>query len=332
MYMFGARPIRPQAAVYTYRVQKSTVENEGKIKLPAAVLNDLADAMVQYPLLFKIQTSSKKFTHCGVLEFTAKNGFVIMPEWIMKNLNVREGEHVTVTNVNLSLATFIKLQPQSVDFLDIFDPKAVLEKTLRSYSAVTKGENILIRYNNKDYFLKVMEIQPLNQSQAVSIVEADVNVEFAPPVGYVEPTPVKTETKKMIPTTYEADPSELDPSQVVDSDDEEEVPQKKEFTPFTGQGAKISGKPITAPTSITQKPNNPAEEKKPYLINGAIHYLTQAEYEARQKPSQQPTNTSNAQPARTLGGGQTPRGTTNTNTTKPADPKAPFTGKGYSLK
>lgn len=43
---------------------------------------------------------------------------------------------------------------------------------------------ISINYNDKDYELLVMETKPGN---AVSIIECDMDVDFAPPVGYEEP-------------------------------------------------------------------------------------------------------------------------------------------------
>ena len=44
---------------------------------------------------------------------------------MMRNLLVEEGEIITVSNVSLQTCTYAKFQPQSVDFLDISDPKAV---------------------------------------------------------------------------------------------------------------------------------------------------------------------------------------------------------------
>lgn len=44
---------------------------------------------------------------------------------MMNQLYIREGDIVVVQNVSLELATFSKFQPQSVDFLDITNPKAV---------------------------------------------------------------------------------------------------------------------------------------------------------------------------------------------------------------
>lgn len=44
---------------------------------------------------------------------------------MMRNLLLDEGGLVQVENVSLSVATFAKFQPQSPDFLDITNPKAV---------------------------------------------------------------------------------------------------------------------------------------------------------------------------------------------------------------
>lgn len=44
---------------------------------------------------------------------------------MMNNITIHEGDLVWVENVTLPLAIFAKFQPQTVDFLDITDPKAV---------------------------------------------------------------------------------------------------------------------------------------------------------------------------------------------------------------
>ena len=71
----------------------------------------------------------------------------------------------------------MKLRPQSKTFLDIANPKAVLENTLRSFSALTKGETIRIIYNKKEYDIDVVDVQPRERG-AICIVDADVNVDF----------------------------------------------------------------------------------------------------------------------------------------------------------
>lgn len=44
---------------------------------------------------------------------------------IMTNLLLNEGAIVTVRNVQLPLAKFVKFQPHTIDFLDLSNPKAV---------------------------------------------------------------------------------------------------------------------------------------------------------------------------------------------------------------
>ena len=46
------------------------------------------------------------------------------------------------------------------DFLDISNPKAVLETTLRGYSCLTKGDCICLHYNNKRYYIDIVEAKP----------------------------------------------------------------------------------------------------------------------------------------------------------------------------
>jgi len=48
---------------------------------------------------------------------------------MMNNLLLEEGSLIQVENVSLSVATFAKFQPQSPDFLDITNPKAVYSFT-----------------------------------------------------------------------------------------------------------------------------------------------------------------------------------------------------------
>lgn len=63
-----------------------------------------------------------------------------------------------------------------------------LEKTLRNFSCLTTGDSIMVAYNNKKYYIDIVETKPSN---AISIIETDCEVDFAPPLDYKEPEPVK---------------------------------------------------------------------------------------------------------------------------------------------
>lgn len=165
---------------------KAHLEKGDKILLPPSAFDTLARLQVDYPMLFRLNAESGQKTHCGVLEFTAEEGTCYIPFWMMQNLLIQEGEVITVTNVSLPKATMIKLKPQHVDFLEISNPKAVLEFALRNFSCVTKGDVIQIPYNNKNYQFELREVQP---QDAACIIETDCNLEFDAPVGYKEPAP-----------------------------------------------------------------------------------------------------------------------------------------------
>lgn len=165
-----------------------------KVILPASALDHLTRLHIQFPMLFKLNNRSKaRETHCGVLEFVAEEGRCYLPYWMMKNLLLNEGDLIQVEYVNLEIAKFAKFQPQSTDFLEISNPKAVLENALRNFATLTKGDVISINYNDKNYELCILETRPGN---AVSIIECDMDVDFAPPVGYEEPAKQFRNTNK----------------------------------------------------------------------------------------------------------------------------------------
>jgi ubiquitin fusion degradation protein 1 len=106
---------------------------------------------------------------------------------MMQTLLLEAGDLVQIKSTDLAPATLVKLQPQSSNFLDISDPKAVLENAFRNFSTLTKGDVFSFHYNDTVYDVAVLEVKPESEKMGVSMIETDVSVDFAPPVGYVEP-------------------------------------------------------------------------------------------------------------------------------------------------
>ena len=77
------------------------------------------------------------------------------------------GGLLQVESASLPVATFAKFQPHSPEFLEMTNPKAVLEARLRNFACLSKGDVIAIMYNNKIYELSVLETKP---SDAVSVI------------------------------------------------------------------------------------------------------------------------------------------------------------------
>jgi ubiquitin fusion degradation protein 1 len=107
---------------------------------------------------------------------------------MMQTLSLEPGDLLQIKSTDLPSGSFIKLQPQSMSFINaISDPKAVLENVLRNFSALTKGDKFQFSYNEDVFEIAVLEVKPQNSSNAISCVETDIEVDFAPPLDYVEP-------------------------------------------------------------------------------------------------------------------------------------------------
>lgn len=107
---------------------------------------------------------------------------------MMQTLTLEPGDLVQIMSTDLPSGSFIKLQAQSTNFLDISDPKAVLENAFRNFSCLTKGDIFTFAYNDQVFEMAVLETKPgTAKNGAISVLETDLEVDFAPPVGYEEP-------------------------------------------------------------------------------------------------------------------------------------------------
>lgn len=106
---------------------------------------------------------------------------------MMVTLGMDVGDMIQIRTTSLELAKLVKLQPQSTNFLEISDPKAVLERAFRNFATLTKGDVFNFEYNDTVYDVAVLDVKPETDKMGVSMIETDVSVDFAPPVGYVEP-------------------------------------------------------------------------------------------------------------------------------------------------
>lgn len=213
--------------------------------------------------MFAIENDANgKVTHCGVLEFSAAEGTIYLPLWVMKSIGVRSGDFVTLRNVTLQLGTFVKLQPQSVAFLDITDPRAVLEHSFRAFSALTRGDIIQISYNDQVYEFAILEVMPESAKRAICIVETDLQVDFAPPVGYVEPTPQPRAEKSIAGSLGMLNMSQMSQSPFSGSPS---ASLSSSFKPFSGMGNKLreGQTPSTTPEPSSMIPQSPTALKLP---------------------------------------------------------------------
>ncbi|ORZ32091.1 ubiquitin fusion degradation protein UFD1-domain-containing protein, partial [Catenaria anguillulae PL171] len=165
--------------------ERDSINYGSGIILPQSALAKLTQLNVETPYKFSLTNErTGKTTHGNVLEFLAEEGRAYVPRWMLESLGVQEGELVQIKSTRLPSGKFVKIQPQSTAFLDISDPKAVLERAFRSYLCMTLGDKIAFMYADREYVIEIQELKPAN---AVNLLDTDLEVDFAPPVGYVEP-------------------------------------------------------------------------------------------------------------------------------------------------
>merc|ERR1711924_425958 len=130
--------------------------------------------------------------------------------------------------------TFVKFRPQTKDFLEISNPKATLENKLRGFSALTTGDTIVISHASKQYALDIMEVKP---GDAMTIIETDVNVDFAAPLDHEDGLAgAAAAAKKAEQEAAVAAASEPPPVEDMERDGGDR------FAAFQGNGFSLSGK------------------------------------------------------------------------------------------
>ncbi len=167
------------------------VKYSNKILLPPSILYQLnqTDNMDQ-TLFFKVINKENNFGQvCGVQEFSSPPGVVHVPYHIMEGLGLKEGSVVNIELCTPPDGSYIKLQPHLTEFINLPDPKALLEKALSvNYPVVTEGHTITIHNeeNNKVYHIDIVKTEP---SPIIKIIDVNINVDFDPPLDYVPPPP-----------------------------------------------------------------------------------------------------------------------------------------------
>ncbi|KAL2527024.1 F-box protein-like [Abeliophyllum distichum] len=198
--------------------KNSELEVGDKILMPVSALQELLNKETQHPWLFQIKKhyNAGQVSHCGVLEFTADEGSIVVPDWMMENLNLQQGELVMVESALLPAGKYMKLQPHSTRFIQLSNPKAVLGKNLSNFSCLSTGDTIMITHNDEKFFINILETKP---GPAICLIGTDCEADFSPPLDYKQhEKPEKVEQNAG--------------SQV----QKKEIAEQPVFRPFTGKG------------------------------------------------------------------------------------------------
>lgn len=164
---------------------RELINHGGDLILPPSALREVSLLNMPLPMLFELSSKeSQQSTHCGVLEFTADEGNIYLPQWMLRRLGASPGSQIEVSSTSLPLGTFVKIEPQSINLLDMEFPKTVLEKALKYYSALTLDDIFQFLYDGQLCAFKVLTIAPETKSRSVRVDGAALKIEFAPSAGH----------------------------------------------------------------------------------------------------------------------------------------------------
>lgn len=182
---------------------RNDLEGGNKILLPQRILEEITNknaGQLPHPMIFSVSSLQTKKTYfVGVLEFTAPESTVILPFWIFRNMRVAEGEMIRIGYCRfLPKANFCKIRPHKTAFIELADPKTILEMELRKFVCLNLNDTITIEFNGKQYDLDIIELKPANSYKAATIIDTDLTLDFAPPMDYVEPVRPKKVSGKTV--------------------------------------------------------------------------------------------------------------------------------------
>lgn len=161
----------------------------------------------------------------------------------MDHLNLAEEEPIRLHGAALPKGKFVKLQPQELTFLELSDPKVVLEKALSNYVCLTVGDIIEISHQHINLKFQILETKP-EEAKGINILNTDIEVDFAPPIGYVEP-----ERKPREPAPTMASKMKIN----VGGTNEVGGDQENRFNAFIGTGNSLGGKRVKGKGTKTKK-------------------------------------------------------------------------------
>lgn len=152
------------------------LNSSDKIIMPEAILDHLHRyPNIMSPFMFRLK-SKDRVAYCGVLEFTSDSPHVVyVPNWLMVNMGLKDGDRFEILSVNLQKGDMISLRPKTEIFFKLANPKAVLENYLKKFTVLYQGEMLRIDYLGKTFEIDVVNTLP---DRAIDITDTDLKLQF----------------------------------------------------------------------------------------------------------------------------------------------------------
>ncbi|KAJ2823639.1 hypothetical protein IWW50_003692, partial [Coemansia erecta] len=142
------------------------------------------------PLIFRLMRRSgvssagkpsqndRSAVFCGVREFSCDEGYVGIPEWLMRDSGLAAGDSVAVEFVRAEKGLFAQLRALDAAAKSVGDLRALLETHMRTnLTALTVGETFQVPVGGMERPLS-FSVAALEPMDAVDIVDTDLSVDI----------------------------------------------------------------------------------------------------------------------------------------------------------
>jgi hypothetical protein len=165
-----------------------------KVLLPSSALMELThngDQQLPAPILFELTTTDGVRTHVGVWEFSAPEGQIIAPEWVLRNLRATSGDAVRLRLVTLPRGSLLRLQPFTRRFLQVngndkFKVLAMLEAAMPLFAAFTTGDVIEVVHDGEAFRFFVLDCKPEKCITCIAEPFLDMEIDFVSALDWKE--------------------------------------------------------------------------------------------------------------------------------------------------
>jgi ubiquitin fusion degradation protein 1 len=170
--------------IFSEHNMSEELEYGNKILLPSTLLPDIN--LDKGTVYFTLSNGDLSIS-CGVHEYMESESVAFMPHSMLERLELLDGNSVTIKQLNnVPNGEYIKIKPYEKEFIELVDPKALLERMISvNYPILSEGEVICIKHNEKEYHIEVTECLP---EKTIQTTNCNINVEFERPVDMPEET------------------------------------------------------------------------------------------------------------------------------------------------
>ncbi len=194
------------------------------------------EPLIKPPYYFLIESQLGLVTYCGVIDFTADENCVVIPNYIMNQLQIFGSDFVTIRYVqDIPKGTFVQIEPQEIEIFTIPDLDKFLELEFSKYCILYTNQILELNYDTAIYHILIKEVKSdMENTTIIDIVNTDIKIdifnkfyeaELKEQIRREEDNKRKEEMKRKEEIKYKEDQ------------------QKKDI--FSGTGFKIGGTNIT---------------------------------------------------------------------------------------